>query len=205
MKLKKELSQNLVKPYKHRKKLLDIKILERVYHIKKSYLLILIAAVILLIMNRRYFLFGLLTVFSFIFSFYHSKYNRTPMDFKLALFLGLYITRYYGILFTLVFFIITDIIPSLLGGESLQGSDLFFMAWYFIVNGMVFFFPTVPLYILGPVLVVVEAFGSFFINSWFGIPGLVSFLVSFLTILVRIIYFLTLGRILDFLFLSLVM
>jgi hypothetical protein len=202
MELKKELNHNLVKPYQHRKKLLDLKILEKVYHIRKSYLLILIAVIIIFILNRRYFLFGLLTVFSFIFSFYHSKYNRTPMDFKLALFLGLYITRYYGILFTLVFFVITDIIPALLGGESVQGSDLFFMAWYFIVNSMVFVFPAVPLYILGPILVVVEAFGSFFINSWFGIPGLVSFLVSFLTILVRIIYFLTLGSILDILFSS---
>jgi hypothetical protein len=202
MELKKELNQNLVKPYKHRKKILDLKILEKAYHIRKSYLLVLIAVIVIFILNRRYFLFGLLTVFSFIFSFYHSKYNRTPMDFKLALFLGLYITRYYGILFTFVFFVITDIIPSLLGGESVQGSDLFFMAWYFIVNTMVFVFPAVPLYILGPILVVVEAFGSFFINSWFGIPGLVSFLVSFLTILVRIIYFLTLGRILDLLFSS---
>jgi hypothetical protein len=202
MQIKNEIDHNLVKPYKQRKKILDLRILEKAYHIKRSYLFMLLAAIIIFILNRKYFLFGLMTVFSFLFSFYHAKFNRTPMDFKLALFLGLYITRFYGLLFTMIFFVVTDMIPSLLGGESLQGSDLFFIVWYFLINAAVFIFPAVPLYILGPILVVIEAFGSFFINSWFGIPGLVSFFVSFLTIVVRIIYFLTLGRILDVLFMS---
>jgi hypothetical protein len=196
----KEFKKKVISPYEKRKKILDINILEKAYRIKKKYLLIAILIFLVFIFSRKYFLFGVVTAASFLFSMYHAKYNRTPMDFKFALFFGLFISRYYGIVFTLFFFIISDIIPSLIGGESIKGSDLFFFGWYFLVNALVYIFPNVPLSILGPVIVIVEAIGSFFINSTFGIPAIMSFFVSILTIIVRIIYFLIFSGILEVVF-----
>lgn len=161
------------------------------------------AAIVLFMFNRKYFLYGALTLFSFIFSFYHSKYNRTPIDFKLALFLGLYITRHYGLLFTMLFFILTDIIPAILGGESVSGPDLFFFGWYFIVNAIVLLFPAMPMSQLGPILVIVESVGSIYINSQIaGIPGFLSIWIQLINIMARIVYFLTLGNIMEFLFMA---
>jgi hypothetical protein len=201
MNFEKEIKKDVFHPYTSRRKLLDLKILEKVYHINRKYLFISLAVLIFLIFNRRFFLFVFLTGISAVFSLYHAKYNRSPMDFKWALFLGLFITRYYGLHFTLIFFIISDLVPSLLGGESIDGASLVFITWYFIVNTLVYLFPlTWSMTLVGPILVSIEALGSFFINSRFGIPGLMSFMVSILTILVRIIYFVTLGGVLEALF-----
>jgi hypothetical protein len=200
MTIKKDFRERVVKPYKKRKKILDLNILEK-YKINKKYLVVLILSIFLFTYNKRFFTFVAVTLFSAIFTFYHSKFNRSPMDFKLALFLGVFITKYYGLHFTFVFFILSDIVPQLLGGESLNGPDLFFIGLYFIVNSLVYLFPNVSLVILGPILVIVEAFGSFFINSKIGgIPGFMSFFLSILTILVRIIYFLILGNVLEIFF-----
>ncbi|MEM3374741.1 MAG: hypothetical protein QXE31_06030 [Candidatus Woesearchaeota archaeon] len=185
-----------VKPYQKRKKILDSSYLQK-HKINKKYLMISLFAIILFLLNKKYFIFAFLTIFSAIFSYFHSKFNRSPLDLKLALFLGLFITRYYGLHMTLIFFIISDIIPSLIGGESIDAATFAFVSWYFIVNSMVFLFPNMSLILLGPILVVVEAIGSIFINKAFGIPAFMSFFLSVMTIVVRIIYFLTLGRVLE--------
>ena len=193
--------KKVVLPYQKQKKLLDLNILEKVYYINRKYLIIGLIITVLFLLNKKYFVFVLLTLISTVFSLYHSKYNRTPVDMKFALFIGLFITRYYNLFFTLVFFIVSDIIPALLGGESVQGSDLFFFAWYFIVNSFVFLFPATSLVQLGPILVIIHDLGSVFINtSVRGIPIIVSIWVSIIVALVRIIYFLTLGGILEKLF-----
>jgi hypothetical protein len=200
MRLRKEFKKKVVLPYQKRKTNLNLNILEKVYKIKKRYLIFSLLFLIFFLFNKKYLLFFILTIGSAVFSFYHSKINRTPLDFKMALFLGLFITKYYGILYTLIFFVISDTVPALLGGESIKGPDLLFYSWYFIVNAMIYFFPSVPLTTLGPIVVIVEATGSFFINTFFGYPSFMSLFISILAVLVRIIYFLTLGRVLEFLF-----
>jgi hypothetical protein len=196
MKITKKLAQS----YKKRKHILDLEILQR-YNINRNYLIFAILGLLFFMYNKKYFMFIAVTLFSAVFSFYHSKVNRTPMDFKLALFLGLFVTREYGMLLTMVFFFLSDIVPALLGGESVNGPDLFFFGWYFIVNILVLFFPNIPLVTLGPFLVIVHDLGAIYINSKVGgIPGYLSFIVSFMTSLVRIIYFLTLGRLVEILF-----
>jgi hypothetical protein len=198
MELRQEFKKKAVKPYRERKHLLDLPLLERLYNIKKRHLMLLILVVFLFLFHRRYFYFGILTLGSAIFSFYHSRYNRTPMDLKLALFLGMFVTRHYGLLFTMIFFFLSDILPALLGGESVNGPDIIFFGWYFIVNSAILFFPTVSLVILGPILVIIHDIGAIIINNKVGgIPGFMSLMLSFMTSLVRIIYFLTLGRVLE--------
>ncbi len=193
--------KKVVLPYQKRKKLLDLNILEKVYNVNRKYLIFGLIIAVLFLLNRKYFVFVLLTLISTVFSLYHSKYNRTPVDLKFALFLGLFITRYYGLLFTVIFFIISDIIPALLGGESIKGPDLVFFVWYFLVNSFVFLFPALSLVKLGPVLVIIHDLGSVFINTYVGgIPFFVSIWVSIIVAVVRIIYFLTLGGILEKLF-----
>src|SRR3989338_6604576 len=112
MNLKKYLN-NVVLPYRKSKKILDLYRLEHVYKIDRKFMLLLLFGAVLFVFNRRYLVFGLLALASALFSFYHSKYNRTPADLKLALVLGLFITREYGLFFTMIFFIVSDIIPAL--------------------------------------------------------------------------------------------
>ena len=127
--------------YSKRKKLLDLDILKK-HKIKRTHLILLLLSLIFFMFNRQYFLFIFLTIASGIFAFYHSKVNRSPIDFKLALVIGLFITRHYGIVFTIIFFILSDTVPALLGGESLNGSSLIFYLWYFLVNSLVYLYVT---------------------------------------------------------------
>ncbi len=103
-------------------------------------------------------------------------------------------------MFTLIFFVISDTIPSLLGGGHLEGADTIFLVWYFIINALVLFFPFVDIIMLGIILVIVEFIGSIFIKGFFGYPGWVAIATSFITVVVRLIYFLTLGDLLEILF-----
>lgn len=199
MKLFNLFKEKAIKPYQKRKKYLNLDYLEK-HKVNRKYLFIFLFIMIVFLLNKRYFIFFILTIFSTLFSFYHSKINKSPLDLKFALFLGLFITRYYGLHMTLIFFIISDIIPALLGGESIDAATFAFVSWYFIVNSMVFLFPNLKLTILGPILVVVEAIGSAFINKAFGIPFFMSIALSIMTIIARIIYFLTLGSLLEVLF-----
>ncbi len=191
--------KDLLKEPKQRT-ILDLDILKKKFKIDKKYLLIPLFLIIFFLIDKRYFVYGFLTVFSGIFSFYHDKINRTPIDFKMPLFFGIIITRYYGLHFTLVFFILSDVIPSLLGGGRIQGPTLFFYAWYFIINAAVLLFPQTNIIVIGIILVIVEFFGSIIIKSFFGIPGAVAIVSSVLSVLTRVVYFLTLGEVFQFLF-----
>ncbi|MEM2131307.1 MAG: hypothetical protein QXR96_02175 [Candidatus Woesearchaeota archaeon] len=199
--LYKKYREKAIKPYQKRKKVVDLDYLEK-HKINKKYLALLLFGIIIFLLNKKYFIFLLLTIFSGFFSYYHSRINQSPLDLKLALFLGLFITKYYGLHMTAIFFFISDLLPSLLGGESIDAATFAFVSWYFIVNAIVLLFPAVSLIFLGPILVVIEAIGSIFINKAFGIPAFMSFFLSIMTIVVRIIYFLTLGRLLEALFLT---
>jgi hypothetical protein len=196
------LRRDLTARYKKRKTYIDLNILNR-YNINRMHLFFLLLILVLFMYNKRYFVFAMLTFFSAIFGFYHSKFNRTPIDFKLALFLGIFITRYYGIMFTFIFFIISDIIPALLGGDSINGPDLFFIGWYFIVNTIVLLFPSVPMTTIGPILVVIESIGSIIINTKIGgIPGIMSIWIQIINITARITYFLLFSGLLEIIFRS---
>ena len=182
------------------KPLLNRNIIERRFNMDSKYLLIPLLLAIFFLINRRYFMYGFLTIFSAVFSFYHDKVNRTPIDLKMPLFIGMFITREYGLLFTFIFFIISDLLPSLVAGGQMDGTSLLFIGWYFVVNALVLMFPSTQLTVLGPLLVIVEALGSVFIKSLFGYPGIVAVATTIMSVLVRIIYFLTLGEILQLIF-----
>ncbi|MBT4352841.1 hypothetical protein HOD20_09995 [archaeon] len=202
MTIKKDFRNKVVKPYKKRKKLLDLNILEK-YKINKKYLIIALFSLIIFMYNKKFFTFAVLTFFSAIFTFYHSKWNKSPIDFKLTLFLSVFITRIYGIHFTFIFFILSDIVPQLLGGESLSGPDLFFIGWFFIVNMLVYLFPNTPFLILGPILVIVESVGAVYIHNVIaGIPGFMTLGIQSINILTRITYFLLFADLLELFFLA---
>lgn len=184
---------------KRGKSLLDLDILSEKYNIKARHLLIPLILVIFFLFNRRYFVFGILTLFSGVFSFYHDKYNRGPIDFKMPLFLGIFITRHYGLLFTAIFYIVGDVIPTIIAGGRIEGVSILFLGWQLIVNAMVLLFPNIDIITLGITLVIVETIGSTLIKFFTGFPGIVAFISSILSVLTRIIYFLTLGEILEFL------
>jgi len=180
------------------KTILDLKILKK-HNIQSKHLVYLLLTTILFLSDKKNFLFVVLTGISGIFSFYHDKHNRTPVDLKLPLVLGIFITYNYTLAHTFVFFIISDLIPGILGGGKIEGASLLFITWYFIVNAMVYIIPGDIIYV-GIILVIIEAIGSTFIHGFFGMPGIVALLSSALSVLARIIYFLTIGEILKFIF-----
>ena len=87
-----------------------------------------------------------------------------------------------------------------MAGGQIEGASLLFIGWFFVVNALVLFFPGVDIVTLGVILVLVEAIGSSLIKSLFGYPGIIAFLSSIFTVLARIIYFMTLGGILELMF-----
>ena len=193
------LREELIKERKG-KVILNIRILNRRYHITRKHLLMPLLFVVLFLINRKYFVFGALTVFSAVFSYYHDKINRTPIDFNMPLFLGIMITRQFGFLYTFIFYILSDLLPGLLAGRDMEAQSFIFLGWQLIVCSLVLLFPSVDIILLGVILVIVETIGSVFINMTRGFPGIVAFASSLLSMLARIGYFLSLGTVLKFIF-----
>lgn len=182
------------------KPIIDLKILKKKFHIEKKHLFIPLLLLFFFLINKHYFVFVFLTVLSALFSFYHDKFNRTNIDLKMPLFLGIMITWKYGLIYTLIFFVLSDIIPTLLAGGHIGGITLPFYVWFFVVNAFVLIFPISDIILLGIILVIIEFIGSIIIKSFFGIPGFVAVFSSILSVIVRMIYFSTLGRLLLLLF-----
>lgn len=193
MKFKELIKETETKP------IIDLNLLKK-YNIEKKHLFIPLLLLAFFLINKHYFVFVFLTVFSALISFYHDKYNRTNVDLKMVFFIGIMITWKYGILYTFIFFVLSDVIPLLLSGGRIGAVTLPFYAWYFIVNSLVLLFSSTNIILLGSILVVVEFIGSIIIKMFFGIPGFVAVFSSILSVIVRIIYFSTLGRLLLLLF-----
>jgi len=193
MKFKELIKETETKP------IIDLNLLKK-YNIEKKHLFIPLILLAFFLINKHYFVFVFLTVFSGFISFYHDKYNRTNIDLKMVFFLGIMITWKYGIIYTFIFFVLSDVIPLLLSGGRISAMTLPFYIWYFIVNALVLLFPGTDIIILGSILVVVEFIGSVIIKSFFGIPGIVAIFSSILSVFTRIIFFSTLGRLLLVLF-----
>ena len=97
-----------------------------------------------------------------------------------------------------LFYVLSDLIPSIIGGGELELATLLFMGWTWIIYAAVLLFPGMPIVQLGIVLVIIETIGSIFINMTRGFPGIVSLASSFLSMLARVGYFLTIGSLLVF-------
>ncbi len=193
MKFKELIKETETKP------IIDLKLLKK-YHIDKKHLFIPLLLLFFFLINKHYFVFVFLTIVSALFSFYHDKYNRTNIDLKMPLFFSIMITWKYGLIYTLIFFILSDIIPTLLAGGHIGGLTIPFYALFFGVNALVLIFPVSDIIFLGIILVIIEFIGSIIIKSFFGVPGFVAVFSSILSVIVRIIYFSTLGRLLLLLF-----
>jgi|SaaInlStandDraft_4_1057021.scaffolds.fasta_scaffold62121_2 hypothetical protein len=182
------------------KPLLDLDLLEKKYNINRRVLFIILISTILFFITKKYFIFAIFAIFSAFFSYYHDRVNKTIIDFKLTLFLGIMITWKFGLMFTFIFFIISDFIPMLLGGGRIEGASILFIAWYFIVNSFVLINPGIDILVYGVILVIVEMLGSTFIKSLFGYPPIIAIGSSIFSIITRIVYFLTFGEIVKFIF-----
>ena len=180
--------------------IINLKILKKKFHIDKKHLFIPLLLLFFFLINKHYFVFVFLTIVSALFSFYHDKFNRTNIDLKMPLFFSIMITWEYGLVYTLIFFVLSDIIPTLLAGGHIGGMTLPFYMWFFVVNAIVLIFPISDIILFGIILVIIEFIGSIIIKSFFGIPGFVAVFSSILSVIVRIIYFSTLGRLLLLLF-----
>ena len=182
------------------KPIISLKILKTKYHIDKKHFVLPLLFLFFFLINKHYFVFAMLTILSGLFSFYHDKFNRTNIDLKMPLFLGIMITWKYGLVYTLIFFVLSDIIPTLLAGGHIGGMTLPFYMWFFVVNALVLIFSSSDIILLGIILVIIEFIGSIIIKSFFGIPGFVAVFSSILSVTVRIIYFSIIGRLLLLLF-----
>jgi len=161
---------------------------------------ILLVLALMFFINQRVFIFGVLTAIAGIFGFYHDKINKTVFDFRLSLFLGIIITRYYGLLYTLIFFLLSNILPTFLAGGRIDGPSIVFYIEFFAIFTSVLFFPSINIILLGIILVTIDAILGIFINSFLGVPWILATLAGVVAFTIRSIYFLTLGTAIEFLF-----
>ncbi len=168
--------------------------------ISYKYVLAFVLVLVFAAISMRYFIFGILTLFSAIFGFYHDRVNKTPYDFRLTLFMGIIITRQYGLLFTFIYVVLSNVIPNIIAGGRIDGASIIFYGEFFLVYSIVLLFPSVNIITLGIILVITEAILGIFINQMFGVPGFVAVSAGAVAAIVRTIYFLTLGELVMFLF-----
>lgn len=168
--------------------------------IQKKHIVFALLLVIASSINFKLFLFAILTFASAVFSYYHDKHNRTPFDFRPALFLGIIITRFYGLEYTLAYFIISNVIPTILAGGRIEGSTFIFYVEFFVFFASVLLFPKADIIFLGIILICIEAVLGTFINQFFGVPGFLAISAGIIAICVRAIYFMTIGEFMVFVF-----
>ena len=174
--------------------------MKKIKTIPIKFLFITILVIMSFFIAKKLFIFAMLTLLGAVFGYYHDFVNKTAIDFRLTFVLGIIITRHYGLLYTVVFFISSQIIPTIIAGGRIDGPTIVFYFEYFVFYGLVLLFPYVDIIILGIILVSIEVIFGFFINGFLGVPWIMSFFASFIALVMRIIYFLTLGRLIEFVF-----
>jgi hypothetical protein len=152
---------------------------------------------LLFLLNRRLLVLGIITFIAAIIGYYHDKINKTVFDFRLSFILGIIITRYYGLFYTLVFFVLSNILPNLLAGGRIDGPSMIFHLEYFALFASVLLFPNTDLLLLGLILVAIDALLGIFINGTLGVPWFLAVMAGTVAFIMRTIYFLTIGSFLE--------
>lgn len=149
---------------------------------------------------KKYFMLGLLTLIGAISSFFHDKKNKTVYDFRINIVIGILIASHYNIMLASIFYIIAQIIPNFLAGGRVDGLSLVFHGIALIVFFVATLFSNINIITIGIIIVIIEGIIGVFINMSLGLPPFVSISASSVAVIMRIIYFLTLGRLIEFLF-----
>ncbi|MFH2020463.1 MAG: hypothetical protein ABIJ34_03555 [archaeon] len=167
-------------------------------HVKEMFFGFLL--VMTFFINKKSFLFWVLTLLCAIFDYYHDKYNKTIFDMRLGLFGGVIIARYYGLFPAILFYVLSSIVPNVLAGGRLDGPTLVFHVLYIILFGITTWFNNADLIILGLLMVLTDGVLGVFINMALGLPSFMAITAALFAVTIRIIYFLTLGRLIIFIY-----
>lgn len=159
-----------------------------------------ILIIILFFLDEKLFLFGALTTAVAISTYYHDKYNKTTFDLRLGLFLGIVVAYYYNLWYAVIAYVIGLIIPNLFAGGRIDAPSLVFHLLYVLLFGIATLFPNLSLIILGLILVFADGIIGVFINISLGVPHFMAILSAIVAVSIRIVYFLTLGRLVEFIF-----
>ena len=82
----------------------------------------------------------------------------------------------------------------------MDAPSLVFHLLYVLLFGIATLFPNISLIILGIMLVFTDGILGIFINMSLGVPHFMAILSAIVAVTIRIIYFLTLGRLVEFVF-----
>jgi len=151
-------------------------------------------------LNSNLFLFAFFTMFGAVFCYYHDKYNKTMFDFRLTYFLGIMLARHYPFFYILIFMFLAQIIPNILAGGRIDGPTFAFYVIYLFIFSTVPLFSSINIIIYGLVLVFVDGILGVFVNLSLGVPNVMAISAAVVAVTIRIIYFLTLGSVIEFIF-----
>jgi len=96
---------------------------------------------------------------------YYSKLYHFPIDVSPLFFLEIVITRYYGLEWTLLFILLSYIVPKTLAGSSMNWMSYIFISIGLIPVVISMFFKNVPLVYLGYASSVIQYIGGVLFQS----------------------------------------
>ncbi|MEM3374764.1 MAG: hypothetical protein QXE31_06150 [Candidatus Woesearchaeota archaeon] len=144
--------------YKHKKKelLSTNPLLNIIYKYNLTKYLKYIAIIILFFLNKKWFVFGIFTILTYII-IYYSKLWHLPIDVSPLFFFGLVITKYYGYQYMILFYILAYFIPKTLAGQSANWLSYIFISISWLSFLTVFLLPkTLDLRILGYITSIIQ-------------------------------------------------
>jgi hypothetical protein len=163
----------------------------------RKFVVVVLAFILSFLALEKYFVFVLLTIGSAIFNFYHDRFNKTIFDFKLTLVMGILLSHKYGIVYGLIFLFTSNVIPTILGGGKINAPYFIFNLEFLIIFLISSLLTEINVILLGIALVILDSILGVIINTNLGINMFVAISSGTASLLIRIVYFLTLGRLIE--------
>ncbi len=133
-----------------------------------SYLLLFfIILIISMLLFRKITIYLLFLLVTATFT-YLNYYIRLPFDLSPVLFLSLIISREYSFLFSVIFILLSGILPMILAGGSFDHTTIFYLSLIIIINLVNSILVFLPYYILIVSLIIAHHIIAFFGSISFG-------------------------------------
>ncbi len=172
-------------------------------HIKKNtlnYAAALLGILLSYFFLKKYFIYILITAGIAVFNYYHDRFNKSIFDLKLTLVVGIIIASYYQLIFSVIFLIATNVLPTLLGGGRINLQMIIFNVEFLGIFAVAGLIPDPNMMMLGIILIIVDAVLGVVINTMLGVNRAAALTSASVSALIRVAYLLTIGRLIEFIF-----
>lgn len=136
--------------------------------------------------------FAALLLITGIISFYLAAV-KSPVDASPAFFLMIIISQKYGFFYSVIFLILGNIVPSILGGDEMGAEPIMFLGTFVILTAVSGIFISLGIVITGIIMVIMLAIIGFFITRSLGNPG--GFALTLAHAGITACYFVVLGNV----------